>query len=183
MTSLKNPKLILNLFITTLIIQITTNSITPILTLYIHELTNNINNITFINNIIASIPNITTLLNTPRLDKLNDRIKPKKILITTLIFSILLLIPISYIQTPLQLKILHFLLDTTDNTLLPTIQTLLIYNSNNQIAKHIFNYNQSFHDIDNITKPLIKTTISTNYNFKTIFLVTTNIILFNTIYS
>ena len=40
----------------------------------------------------------------------------------------------SYVQTPLQLGILRFLLGAADGALLPAVQTLLVYNSSNQIA-------------------------------------------------
>lgn len=46
--SLKSPKLVLSLFITTMIIQVATGSIAPILTLYVRELTGNVSNIAFI---------------------------------------------------------------------------------------------------------------------------------------
>lgn len=107
-TSLKNPKLVLSLFVTTLIIQIATGSIAPILTLYVRELAGNVSNIAFISGMIASVPGVAALLSAPRLGKLGDRIGPEKILITALIFSVLLLIPMSYVQTPLQLGILRF---------------------------------------------------------------------------
>ena len=47
-TSLKNPKLVLSLFVTTLIIQVATGSIAPILTLYVRELAGNVSNVAFI---------------------------------------------------------------------------------------------------------------------------------------
>ncbi len=102
-TSLKNPKLVLSLFVTTLIIQVATGSIAPILTLYVRELAGNVSNVAFISGMIASVPGVAALLSAPRLGKLGDRIGPEKILITALIFSVLLLIPMSYVQTPLQL--------------------------------------------------------------------------------
>ncbi len=108
-TSLKNPKLVLSLFVTTLIIQVATGSIAPILTLYVRELAGNVSNVAFISGMIASVPGVAALLSAPRLGKLGDRIGPEKILITALIFSVLLLIPMSYVQTPLQLGILRFL--------------------------------------------------------------------------
>ncbi len=107
-TSLKNPKLVLSLFVTTLIIQVATGSIAPILTLYVRELAGNVSNVAFISGMIASVPGVAALLSAPRLGKLGDRIGPEKILITALIFSVLLLIPMSYVQTPLQLGILRF---------------------------------------------------------------------------
>ena len=113
-TSLKNPKLVLSLFVTTLIIQVATGSIAPILTLYVRELAGNVSNVAFISGMIASVPGVAALLSAPRLGKLGDRIGPEKILITALIFSVLLLIPMSYVQTPLQLGILRFLLGAAD---------------------------------------------------------------------
>ncbi|EJS1737884.1 MFS transporter [Escherichia albertii] len=182
-TSLKNPKLVLSLFVTTLIIQVATGSIAPILTLYVRELAGSVSNIAFISGMIASVPGVAALLSAPRLGKLGDRIGPEKILITALIFSVLLLIPMSYVQTPLQLGILRFLLGAADGALLPAVQTLLVYNSSNQIAGRIFSYNQSFRDIGNVTGPLMGAAISANYGFRAVFLVTASVVLFNAIYS
>ena len=182
-TSLKNPKLVLSLFVTTLIIQVATGSIAPILTLYVRELAGNVSNVAFISGMIASVPGVAALLSAPRLGKLGDRIGPEKILITALIFSVLLLIPMSYVQTPLQLGILRFLLGAADGALLPAVQTLLIYNSSNQIAGRIFSYNQSFRDIGNVTGPLMGAAISANYGFRAVFLVTAGVVLFNAVYS
>ena len=182
-TSLKNPKLVLSLFVTTLIIQVATGSIAPILTLYARELAGNVSNVAFISGMIASVPGVAALLSAPRLGKLGDRIGPEKILITALIFSVLLLIPMSYVQTPLQLGILRFLLGAADGALLPAVQTLLVYNSSNQIAGRIFSYNQSFRDIGNVTGPLMGAAISANYGFRAVFLVTAGVVLFNAVYS
>ena len=119
----------------------------------------------------------------PLWGKLGDRIGPEKILITALIFSVLLLIPMSYVQTPLQLGILRFLLGAADGALLPAVQTLLVYNSSNQIAGRIFSYNQLFLDIGNVTGPLMGAAISANYGFRAVFLVTAGVVLFNAVYS
>lgn len=108
--SLKNPKLVLSLFVTTLIIQVATGSIAPILTLYVRELAGNVSNIAFISGMIASVPGVAALISAPKLGKLGDRIGPEKILIVALIVSVLLLIPMSFVQTPWQLGILRFLL-------------------------------------------------------------------------
>lgn len=182
-TSLKNPKLVLSLFVTTLIIQVATGSIAPILTLYVREPAGNVSNVAFISGMIASVPGVAALLSAPRLGKLGDRIGPEKILITALIFSVLLLIPMSYVQTPLQLGILRFLLGAADGALLPAVQTLLVYNSSNQIAGRIFSYNQSFRDIGNVTGPLMGAAISANHGFRAVFLVTAGVVLFNAVYS
>ncbi|WP_054178709.1 multidrug efflux MFS transporter MdtG [Trabulsiella odontotermitis] len=181
--SLKSPRLVLSLFITTMIIQVATGSIAPILTLYVRDLAGNVSNIAFISGMIASVPGVAALLSAPRLGKLGDRIGPEKILIAALVVSVLLLIPMALVQTPLQLGILRFLLGAADGALLPAVQTLLVYNATNQIAGRVFSYNQSFRDIGNVTGPLIGAAVSASYGFRAVFCVTAGVVLFNVIYS
>lgn len=182
-SSLKSPKLVLSLFVTTMIIQVATGSIAPILTLYVRDLAGDVGNIAFISGMIASVPGVAALISAPRLGKLGDRIGPEKILIVALMVSVLLLIPMSFVQTPLQLAILRFLLGAADGALLPAVQTLLVYNSTSQVAGRIFSYNQSFRDIGNVTGPLIGASVSASYGFRAVFFVTAAVVLFNVIYS
>ena len=182
-SSLKSPKLVLSLFVTTMIIQVATGSIAPILTLYVRELAGDVGNVAFISGMIASVPGVAALISAPRLGKLGDRIGPEKILIVALMVSVLLLIPMSFVQTPLQLAILRFLLGAADGALLPAVQTLLVYNSTSQVAGRIFSYNQSFRDIGNVTGPLIGAAVSASYGFRAVFFVTATVVLFNAIYS
>ena len=182
-SSLKSPKLVLSLFVTTMIIQVATGSIAPILTLDVRQRAGDVGNIAFISGMIASVPGVAALISAPRLGKLGDRIGPEKILIVALMVSVLLLIPMSFVQTPLQLAILRFLLGAADGALLPAVQTLLVYNSTSQVAGRIFSYNQSFRDIGNVTGPLIGAAVSASYGFRAVFFVTATVVLFNAIYS
>ncbi|WP_213715872.1 multidrug efflux MFS transporter MdtG [Cedecea lapagei] len=183
LTSLKNPRLVLSLFVTTMIIQVATGSIAPILTLYVRNLAGNVSNLAFISGMIASVPGVAALISAPRLGKLGDRIGPEKILIGALVISVLLLIPMSLVQNPWQLGVLRFLLGAADGALLPAVQTLLVYNSSSQISGRIFSYNQSFRDIGNVTGPLLGAAVSASYGFRTVFLVTASVVLFNALYS
>ncbi|CNE64394.1 MFS family transporter [Yersinia rohdei] len=181
--SLKNPKLILSLFVTTMIIQVATGSIAPILTLYVRELAGDIHNLAFVSGMIASVPGVAALISAPRLGKLGDKIGPERILVAMLVLSILIIIPMAFVQTPLQLGILRFLLGATDGALLPAVQTLLIYNCTNQVAGRIFSYNQSFRDVGNVSGPLLGAAVSASYGFRAVFCVTALVVLFNAIYS
>ncbi|WP_447884372.1 multidrug efflux MFS transporter MdtG [Serratia fonticola] len=181
--SLKSPKLILSLFITTMIIQIATGSIAPILTLYVRELAGNISNLAFVSGLIASVPGVAALMSAPRLGKLGDRIGPERILVFMLVISVLLLIPMTFVQTPWQLGVLRFLLGAADGALLPAVQTLLIYNCTNQVAGRIFSYNQSFRDIGNVSGPLLGAAVSASYGFRAVFCMTALVVLFNAFYS
>lgn len=181
--SLKSPRLVLSLFVTTMIIQVATGSIAPILTLYVRELAGNVSNIAFISGMIASVPGMAALMSAPRLGRLGDRIGPEKILIAALLISVLLLVPMAFVQTPWQLGLLRFLLGAADGALLPAVQTLLVYNTTQQIAGRVFSYNQSFRDIGNVTGPLLGAVVSANYSFHAVFCVTAGIVLFNAFYS
>ncbi|MFI8418078.1 multidrug efflux MFS transporter MdtG [Serratia sp. NPDC078593] len=181
--SLKSPKLILALFVTTMIIQVASGSIAPILTLYVRDLAGDIHNLAFVSGLIASVPGVAALLSAPRLGKLGDKIGPERILICMLVFSVLLLIPMAFVQSPWQLGVLRFLLGAADGALLPAVQTLLIYNCTNQVAGRIFSYNQSFRDVGNVTGPLLGAAVSASYGFRAVFCVTALVVLFNAIYS
>ncbi|MDW5499682.1 multidrug efflux MFS transporter MdtG [Pseudomonas lundensis] len=181
--ALKSPKLILSLFVTTMIIQIATGSIAPILTLYVRDLAGNIHNLAFVSGLIASVPGVAALMSAPRLGKLGDKIGPERILVFMLIVSVLLLIPMAFVQTPWQLGVLRFLLGAADGALLPAVQTLLIYNCTNQVAGRIFSYNQSFRDIGNVSGPLMGAAVSASYGFRAVFCVTALVVLFNAVYS
>ncbi|MGS3021529.1 multidrug transporter subunit MdtG, partial [Escherichia coli] len=87
------------------------------------------------------------------------------------IFSVLLLLPMSYVQTQLQLGMLRLSLGAADGAPLPAVQTLLVYTSSNQIAGRILSYNHSFRAIGNITGPLMGAAISAHYGFKAVLLV------------
>lgn len=63
------------------------------------------------------------------------------------------------------------------------MQTLLVYNSTNQIAGRIFSYNQSFRDLGNVTGPLVGAGISASFGFRAVFIVTAGVVLFNAVYS
>lgn len=140
-------------------------------------------NLAFISGLIASVPGVAALMSAPRLGKLGDRIGPERILVFMLIVSVLLLIPMAFVQTPWQLGVLRFLLGAADGALLPAVQTLLIYNCTNQVAGRIFSYNQSFRDVGNVSGPLLGAAVSAGYGFRAVFAVTALVVLFNAGYS
>ncbi len=181
-TSLKNPKLVLSLFVTTLIIQVATGSIAPILTLYVRELAGNVSNVAFISGMIASVPGVAALLSAPRLGKLGDRIGPKNPDYSANLFC-----------TAVDPNVLRSdAIATWDFTFFarcrrwcttPRRTDTVGLQLEQPIAGRIFSYNQSFRDIGNVTGPLMGAAISANYGFRAVFLVTAGVVLFNAVYS
>ncbi|MFP1722870.1 multidrug efflux MFS transporter [Lonsdalea quercina] len=179
--SLPYPMLIVSLCITTMMIQMANGSIGPILTLFIRELSPDIENIAFISGVIAAVPGVSALMSAPRLGKLGDRIGSQRILIVALLFSALLFFLMSTIQSATQLGILRFILGFADGALLPAVQALLVKYSSQQVTGRIFGYNQSCMYLGNVVGPLLGSGISATLGYRWVFLVTSLLIIINAV--
>ena len=178
-TSLPYPWLILSLFVTTMMVQLANGSISPILTLFIRDLSSDTSNIAFISGVIAAVPGVSALMSAPKLGKLGDRIGAHRILIAALVLCFVLFCLMSTIRTPTQLGILRFMLGFCDGALMPAIQALLVKYSSEQTTGRIFGYNQSFMYIGNVIGPLLGSGVSAILGFRWVFLVTAVLVLFN----
>lgn len=177
--SLPYPTLIVTLFVCTLMIQLANSSISPILTLFIRELSGDVGNIAFVSGMIAAVPGIAALISAPRLGRLGDRIGTARILIAALLFTTGLFAVMAWVNTPLQLGILRFLLGFADGALMPAVQALLLKYSSDQVTGRIFGYNQSFMYLGNVVGPLLGSGVSALMGFRWVFAVTAVLVLFN----
>ncbi|CAI0857543.1 drug efflux system protein MdtG [Serratia quinivorans] len=141
--SLPYPALIVTLFVSTLMIQLANSSISPILTLFIKDLSGDSGNLAFISGMIAAVPGVAALMSAPRLGRLGDRIGTARILLAALGLTTVLFAIMAWVETPLQLGILRFLLGFADGALMPAVQTLLLKYSSDQVTGRIFGYKQS----------------------------------------
>lgn len=64
----------INLFVTTMVIQLCNGSVGPILALFIKSMEPESTNIAFLSGMIAAVPGVSALISAPRLGKLGDRI-------------------------------------------------------------------------------------------------------------
>ena len=85
----------------------------------------------------------------------------------------------AWVETPLQLGILRFLLGFADGALMPAVQTLLLKYSSDQVTGRIFGYNQSFMYLGNVVGPLIGSGVSALMGFRWVFAVTAVLVLLN----
>ncbi|CAI1623429.1 Tetracycline resistance protein, class C [Serratia quinivorans] len=177
--SLPYPTLIVTLFISTLMIQLANSSISPILTLFIKDLSGDSGNLAFISGMIAAVPGVAALMSAPRLGRLGDRIGTARILLAALGLTTVLFAIMAWVETPLQLGILRFLLGFADGALMPAVQTLLLKYSSDQVTGRIFGYNQSFMYLGNVVGPLIGSGVSALMGFRWVFVVTAVLVLIN----
>jgi DHA1 family multidrug resistance protein-like MFS transporter len=177
--SLPYPALIVTLFVSTLMIQLANSSISPILTLFIKDLSGDSGNLAFISGMIAAVPGVAALISAPRLGRLGDRIGTARILLAALGLTTVLFAIMAWVETPLQLGILRFLLGFADGALMPAVQTLLLKYSSDQVTGRIFGYNQSFMYLGNVVGPLIGSGVSALMGFRWVFVVTAVLVLIN----
>lgn len=180
--TLHHPKLIIGMFVTTLIIQASNYSISPILSLYVRELLHNVGNITFISGCVASIPGIATLIAAPRLGILGDKIGTERILKIALIAAIFIFIPMSLVTNVWQLGGLRFLIGITDAAMLPAVQTILTKNTPAEFTGRVFSYNQSFQAMGSVVGPMIGSTVSGVFDYKGVFVSTAILVGINLVW-
>jgi len=180
--SLDNPKLMLCLFFTTMVIQMCNGSVNPILTLFVRELAPTAENIAFLSGVIAALPGVSALLAAPRLGRLGDRIGTQRILLATMVISLLLFVAMSFVTSTTQLGILRFLLGFADGAMMPAVQTLLVRHSRDNITGRIFGYNQSFMYLGNVAGPLLGAAVSAVAGFRWVFFATAVVVLINVLF-
>ncbi|WP_239256885.1 multidrug efflux MFS transporter [Listeria ilorinensis] len=175
--------LILGLFLTTFIIQIANTSISPILPLYIRDLLGSSNNLSLISGIITSASGISALISSPFLGKLGDKIGNEKVLIGGLLAAGIIMVPMAWVTSPLQLGILRFLLGFTTGALMPSINTLINKNSPRHSLSSIFSYNQSSQSLGNVAGPLVGSSVSAAFGYPYVFYMTGAFLLINLVFT
>lgn len=171
--------ILVGLFITTLILQIGVTSISPILTLYIRQLSGDINNVLFISGLIVSVAGVSAVLSSPKLGKLGDKIGNHKVLLAGLVLSFCCYLPMAFVQTPLQLGILRFILGFSTGALMPSINTLISKITPQEGVSRVYSYNQMFSNFGQVLGPILGSTVAHSFGYSAVFVVTSCFVLSN----
>lgn len=172
-------QVLVGLFITSLILQIGVTSITPILTLYIRQLSGDTENVLFISGLIVSIAGVSAIVSSPALGKIGDRIGNHKVLLGGLLLSFLCFIPMGLVKTPFQLGVMRFLLGFSTGALMPSINTLISKITPPEGVSRIYSYNQMFSNFGQVLGPMIGSTVAHGYGYRSVFWVTSVFVLVN----
>lgn len=97
---LKNRRLIFFMFATTLLVQMSLMSISPIISLLVKQLMHGVGNVSFVSGIVAAMPGFGTLLVASRLGNKMDEVGPLKILMLGLILATCLFVPMYFASSP-----------------------------------------------------------------------------------
>ncbi|MEA4829895.1 MAG: multidrug efflux MFS transporter [Enterococcus thailandicus] len=171
--------ILVGLFITTLILQIGVTSISPILTLYIRQLSGDINNVLFISGLIVSVAGVSAVLSSPKLGKLGDKIGNHKVLLAGLVLSFCCYLPMAFVQTPLQLGILRFILGFSTGALMPSINKLISKITPQEGVSRVYSYNQMFSNFGQVLGPMLGSTVAHSFGYSAVFVVTSCFVLSN----
>lgn len=173
------PKLIVVLLCSTLIVQLGNASISPIISLYIKELMHGKGAITVVAGIIAALPGISNILAAPRLGRYGDKHGSGRVLVGCYIFAVLVYFPQGFIGSVLGLGILRFFVGISDAGLFPSIQTLLTKNTPPETTSAIFSWNQSFQALGNMFGAFLGGALAGAFNYNVVFISTACLLLFN----
>lgn len=176
------PQLVVGMFVTTLIIQVSNNSINPILSLYVREIMHHHGNIALISGLVASIPGVANVIAAPRLGRLGDRIGTDRVLLIGMTFAILVYIPMAFVTNVWQLVGLRLLVGISDAAMLPAVQTLLAKNSPAEVTGRVFSWNQSFQNVGMFLGPMLGSTISGMFDYGGVFISTAILVVVNIIW-
>lgn len=171
--------ILIGLFVTTLILQIGVTSISPILTLYIRELSGNTGNVLFVSGLIVSVAGVSAVFSSPRLGKLGDKIGNHKVLLGGLVLSFVCYIPMAFVTTPLQLGVLRFILGFSTGALMPSINTLISKITPTEGVSRIYSYNQMFSNFGQVFGPMLGSTVAHSFGYSAVFLATSFFVLSN----
>ena len=174
---------LVGLFVTTLILQLGITTISPILTLYIRELSGDTSNILFVSGLIVSVSGVSAVFSSPRLGKLGDKIGNQKVLLAGLVLSFCCYLPMAFVTTPLQLGILRFILGFSTGALMPSINTLISKITPEEGVSRVYSYNQMFTNFGQVLGPMLGSTVAHAYNYSTVFIMTSLFVLTNILLS
>lgn len=153
-SSIKDKQILIGLFVTSMIIQVSAQSIAPILTLYIRHL-GQTENLMFVSGLIVSALGFSSMLSSSTLGKIGDRIGNHRLLLIALFYSFSMYVLCALAQNSLQLGIVRFLYGFGTGALMPSINSLLTKITPREGISRIFSYNQMFMNIGQVIGPLL----------------------------
>lgn len=176
MKSLPHLKLIIIMFITTMIVQSSTMSIDPIVSLYVKSMMHGSGDVAFVAGVVAATPGLGAA---SKIGHKMDEIGPLRVLRLGLIIGAVLFVPMALTNSPWVLAFLRFILGIASAGMLPAAQTVLTLNTPSESFGRIFSYNQSFQAVGAVLGSMMGSTISGFSNYATVFWVTGFTLLIN----
>ncbi len=179
---IRDKQIVLSLFVTSMIIQMAAQSVVPILTLYIRYL-GQTENLLFVSGVIISVLGVSSMVSSPQLGKLGDKIGNHRLLLMALLYSFIMNWLNAHATTPLQLGIFRFFYGFGTGALLPSVNSLLAKLTPKEGISRIFSFNQTFMYMGSVLGPMLGSGVATYLGYRWVFYVTCSLVLVNLIWS
>ena len=121
----------------------------------------------------------SSLLSTPYLGRLGDRIGNHRLLLMGLFYSFLLYFLCGFAGSALQLGLLRFAYGFGVGALTPSVNSLLTKMTPKEGISRIFSFNQSFSYIGQVLGPFVGSAVATGLGYRWVFFVTAAIVFGN----
>ncbi|KXT71910.1 Multidrug resistance efflux pump PmrA [Streptococcus gordonii] len=178
LAELPHKSILFALFLTSMVIQMSAQSISPILTLYIRSM-GQTDNLIFVSGLIVSAMGVSSILFSSLLGKLGDKIGNHRLLLLALLYSFVIYLFCAWAKTPWELGFLRFLFGMGTGALLPGVSSLLNKLTPKEGISRIFSYNQTFFYIGGVVGPIMGSAIAVSLSYHWVFYVTAGLVLLN----
>lgn len=179
---LPNSSILLAMFLTSFILQLSYFSIEPIVTVYITQLSTNTTHIALISGMAFSASGLASIISAPRIGKLSDKIGPQKVMLAALIIAGVLFIPQAFVQNPWQLMGLRFLLGFATAGLVPSVNTLLKKITPDALVGRVFGFNIAAFYLGGFAGSVFGGQIAAHLGFTYVFFITSSLLFLNAIW-
>ncbi|SMC21351.1 Predicted arabinose efflux permease, MFS family [Clostridium acidisoli DSM 12555] len=179
---LPDASLITTMFVTSFVLQLAYYSIEPIITVYITQISKNLNHIALISGMAFSASGLASIIAAPRLGKLSDKVGAHKIILGALIVAGIIFIPQAFVKNPWQLMGLRFMLGIATAGLAPSINTLIKKITPENLTGRIFGFNMSAFYLGTFGGSILGGQIAAHLGIKYVFFITSTLLILNAIW-
>jgi MFS transporter, DHA1 family, multidrug resistance protein len=131
------------LFLVFFIVYLAASSIEPILTVYITELTPDTSHVALLAGLVFSASGLATIIASPLLGRLSDKVGPHKVLLAGLLIAGILCLPQAFVRDPWQLMAMRFLLGLVTGGLAPSLNSIVKRITPGSITGRVYGFTMS----------------------------------------
>ncbi|MFS9298225.1 multidrug efflux MFS transporter [Streptococcus oralis] len=177
-SSFKYPRLLVNLFLTSFVIQFSAQSIGPILALYVRDL-GQTENLLFVSGLIVSSMGFSSMMSAGILGKLGDKVGNHRLLVAAQIYSVNIYLLCAHATSPLQLGLYRFLFGLGTGALIPGVNALLSKMTPKSGISRIFAFNQVFFYLGGVIGPMAGSAVAGYLGYHAVFYATAACVAFS----
>ena len=169
--SVKYPFLLINLFLTSFVIQFAAQSIGPILALYVRDLGQK-ENLLFVSGLIVSSMGFSSMMSAGVMGKLGDKVGNHRLLVLAQVYSVCIYLLCANATSPFQLGFYRFLFGLGTGALIPGVNALLSKMTPKVGISRVFAFNQVFFYLGGVIGPLAGSAVAGQFGYHSVFYAT-----------